>query len=43
VAGLEDIAAMLESTGAHAGHTLTQVGRCVYCSCGKRIQGKLRK
>ncbi len=31
----------LESKGDHEGHTLKQVGRCIYCSCGKRVQGKL--
>lgn len=35
---LQDLAA---STGRHAGHTLEQVGRCVYCSCGDRLQGRL--
>lgn len=29
------------STGAHAGHTPRQVGRCAYCSCGDRFQGWL--
>jgi hypothetical protein len=38
--GLRDMA---ESTGAHEGHTLTQVGRCVYCSCGSRYQGTIPK
>lgn len=26
---------------AHEGHTLSKVGRCVYCSCGYRYQGSL--
>ncbi len=37
---------MLNKCGAHEGHTLRQVGRCILCSCGKRVQGflpKLRK
>ena len=40
---LEELNDVLESRGAHAGHTLQQVGRCVYCSCGYRFQGRLQK
>ena len=40
---LEDLAEMIESTGRHEGHTLTQAGRCVYCSCGQRHQGTIRR
>jgi hypothetical protein len=29
------------SAGRHEGHTLRQVGRCVWCSCGFRYQGSL--
>jgi hypothetical protein len=36
---LQDVA---ESKGEHEGHTLKQVGRCVYCSCGFRFQGTLQ-
>lgn len=34
---------VLEGTGKHKGHTVRQIGRCVYCSCGDRVQvnGKL--
>jgi hypothetical protein len=32
---------VLTGTGAHAEHEQRQAGRCVYCSCGKRIQGRL--
>ena len=32
---------VIEHKGKHDGHTLRQVGRCVYCSCGYRYQGKL--
>ena len=39
---LADLTEMSESTGRHEGHTLTQVGRCVYCSCGKRYQRTIR-
>ena len=40
---LADINDMFAGAGAHEGHTLRQVGRCVYCSCGKRVQGTLPK
>jgi hypothetical protein len=36
-----DVADMLNGEGRHAGHQQKQVGRCVYCSCGLRVQGKL--
>lgn len=32
---------VLTGTGEHAVHERSQVGRCVYCSCGLRIQGRL--
>jgi hypothetical protein len=38
---IDDLADMTQSKGAHEGHTLKQVGRCVYCSCGERYQGRL--
>ena len=38
---LQDLEHMMDSTGPHEGHTLKQVGRCIYCSCGKRVQGTL--
>lgn len=38
IANLQDLAT---SSGAHAGHSLKQVGRCVCCSCGDRYQGTL--
>lgn len=40
-AWLNDLDDMINSSGAHEGHTLNQVGRCVYCSCGKRFQGRI--
>ena len=40
---LADVEEMFNHTGRHEGHTLGQVGRCVFCSCGKRVQGTLRK
>jgi hypothetical protein len=43
VEALENIAGVLQGTGRHAEHTQEQVGRCVYCSCGERVQGKLTK
>jgi hypothetical protein len=42
IAALDNAAALLAGTGAHAGHTREQVGRCVYCSCGDRVQGRMR-
>jgi hypothetical protein len=38
---LKDLSDMMDGTGKHEGHTLTQVGRCVYCSCGQRVQGTI--
>lgn len=38
VAGLY---AVLEGTGEHADHDRRQVGRCVFCSCGARVQGRM--
>lgn len=40
---LAELAEVAESRGRHEGHTLRQVGRCVYCSCGYRYQGTLPK
>lgn len=37
IAFLEELAEMAEGTGRHEGHTLSQAGRCAYCSCGKRL------
>ena len=37
---LEELVEVVESHGRHEGHTLEQVGRCVYCSCGFRYQGR---
>lgn len=32
---------VITGTGDHAEHTREQVGRCVYCSCGTRAQGRM--
>ena len=32
---------ILTGTGKHAEHEQSQAGRCVYCSCGLRVQGRL--
>ena len=40
-AWLSDLQDFIESKGKHEGHTLRQVGRCVYCSCGARYQGTI--
>ena len=37
IAFLQELEEMVEGTGRHEGHTLTQAGRCAYCSCGKRL------
>jgi hypothetical protein len=41
IAFLNETADMLYGEGAHAGHEQRQVGRCVACSCGMRVQGRL--
>lgn len=38
---LKDLANMLAGIGRHADHTRSQAGRCVVCSCGVRVQGRL--
>ena len=38
---LTDIEECWGSVGRHEGHTLSKIGRCVYCSCGLRYQGSL--
>lgn len=38
---LDDMAAMMQGTGQHEDHEQHQVGRCVVCSCGMRVQGRL--
>lgn len=38
---LNELNEVIDHTGRHEGHTLEQVGRCVYCSCGYRYQGTL--
>ena len=30
--------ATVNGTGPHAGHTREKIGRCLYCSCGERVQ-----
>lgn len=34
---------VLDGRGEHAHHERRQVGRCVYCSCGTRVQGRMRR
>jgi len=38
---LHDMADMLDGVGRHATHTQRQLGRCVVCDCGTRVQGRL--
>lgn len=40
---LNDLYDMFNGAGRHAEHTQRQVGRCVHCSCGARVQGRLPK
>ena len=35
---VNDLYEMIAHTGRHADHDQEQVGRCLYCSCGKRAQ-----
>lgn len=41
MAYLNDLGAMLNGTGRHADHKRSQIGRCVYCECGLRAQGRM--
>ena len=40
---VQDLNDMLNREGRHEGHKRKQVGRCVYCECGVRAQGRLKK
>lgn len=40
---IQDLSDMLDGIGRHAGHIRTQVGRCVHCDCGARVQGRMTK
>lgn len=40
---IQNLVDMLAGEGAHTGHKRRQVGRCVLCSCGIRVQGRLSK
>jgi hypothetical protein len=37
-AGVQDLADMVAGKGRHADHQREQIGRCLYCSCGLRVQ-----
>jgi hypothetical protein len=39
----QDSYEVLTGTGAHAEHEQRQIGRCVFCTCGKRVQGRLKR
>ena len=43
VAAIQNLQDVLTNSGTHADHTARQVGRCVLCSCGTRVQGRLAK
>ena len=32
---------VLDGTGDHADHERKQAGRCVFCSCGARVNGRM--
>lgn len=38
-----DVYEVLTGTGDHAEHEQQQAGRCVRCSCGIRVQGRLTR
>ncbi|GAB3437372.1 hypothetical protein [Actinophytocola sediminis] len=38
---LQDMANVLSGTGRHADHDRRQLGRCVVCECGVRVQGTM--
>lgn len=40
---IQDLEDMRLGVGKHAGHSRTQVGRCIHCSCGDRAQSFLPK
>jgi hypothetical protein len=40
---VSDLYGVLTGTGEHAEHEQQQVGRCVFCSCGTRVQGRLSR
>jgi hypothetical protein len=40
-AHLVDLYEVLTGTGKHADHEREQIGRCVFCSCGTRVQGRM--
>lgn len=40
---IQNLFDILKGEGAHADHTQVQRGRCVFCSCGQRAQGKLER
>jgi hypothetical protein len=40
---LQDSYEVLTGAGAHAEHEQRQIGRCVHCSCGMRVQGRLKR
>lgn len=35
---LKDVDDMLKGKGEHSYHTQEKIGRCIYCSCGMRVQ-----
>lgn len=39
---IQDLDDMVNGKGDHADHTRKQIGRCILCSCGVRVQGRLK-
>lgn len=40
-AAIQNLQDIRTGSGSHAKHKQRQIGRCVYCSCGARVQGRL--
>lgn len=40
---LQQMSDVLRGAGEHAAHDREQIGRCVFCSCGARVQGEMRQ
>lgn len=43
IAALQDMHDVLTGAGEHAAHERRQLGACVYCSCGARVQGVMKQ
>lgn len=43
LAAFADVVDVIYGEGEHADHIREQHGKCIYCSCGARVQGKITK